>query len=190
MESELTQPNANKDHIHSVDDAVDNAEEKIQKIDLDAQEIEDGVLSRNKECEKQKNSLSDNFESVNTDVTTGSVNTENGNDNSSAIKLEEGGENGSKRKEIISKTVGIGVAEEGELDYEEELPEEDHRMPSDEQRTEHDGGLADDRDVEGDKDPEGSEEGEIVTDNEDDAGAISDSKVFDFKGCLRVNLSH
>ena len=85
---------------------------------------------------------------------------------------EEGTEDTISSKKL-SKAVVIGDAEEGELDYEEEVPEEE--VADEEQKVHHnkdqscpeDGEVVEEKEGIAEKEDEGSEEGEIVSDDDD-----------------------
>ena len=85
---------------------------------------------------------------------------------------EEGTEDAISSKKL-SKAVVIGDAEEGELDYEEEVPEEE--IADEEQKVHHDkdqscpedGEVVEEKEGIAEKEDEGSEEGEIVSDDDD-----------------------
>ena len=163
MEQELSQSNINEDKSVMVDDSVGSVQDQMKNIDL-----------RNPDNETQPEEVpKDNNDPPIINAKSSSHETLKGDILDINTKIESGSdvyEDDMGRKENVSKTVGIGDAEEGELDYEEEVPEDDHRIHNDEQRVDHEETeLADEKDVDGDKDAEGSEEGEIVTDDDEDA---------------------
>ena len=161
MESGLSQSNFNEDDKLLADDTVGNIQDQFKNIDLmnpDSSSGAENVFRDNKE-QTTVNPKTSNHETLKSDSL----------DINSKHKIDNDmDENVVKEKENISKTVGIGDAEEGELDYEEEVPEEDNRLHTDEQRVENEEAELTDKDADGDKNGEGSEEGEIVTDDDDD----------------------
>lgn len=65
----------------------------------------------------------------------------------------------------ISKAVGLDDVEEGELDYEEE----EIHDPVVQREDQEEGEMLEEKELEADKEAEGSEEGEIMSDDDDDA---------------------
>ena len=65
----------------------------------------------------------------------------------------------------IGKAVGLDNAEEGELDYEEE----EIHDPVVQREDQEEGEMLDEKELEAEKEAEGSEEGEILSDDDDDA---------------------
>ena len=163
MESGLSHPNLNEDGKPLADDTVGSIQDQFNNFDLvnpESSTVSENVFIDNKE-QTVVNPKSSNHETLKVDNL----------DINSKRKIDNDmDENVAKEKENISKTVGIGDAEEGELDYEEEVPEEDSRLHTDEQRVENEEAELTDKDADGDKNGEGSEEGEIVTDDDDDGG--------------------
>ena len=167
MESDLSQSNVNEKDSLLVDDTVGSIQDQFSNIELRNPESSSGPQNIVKGSKEQiavspKTNSHETLAADNLDI---------------KPKHETDSEidaNDAKEKENVSKTVGIGDAEEGELDYEEEVPEEDHRLHTDEHKVDNEEGELVDKDAEGDKHDDGSEEGEIFTDDEDDTGNVKD----------------
>lgn len=182
MESDLSTVNEEKNQF--VDEKVGIVEEQMKNIDLEHEEslkheegLSESINVTKNDDEEESKVLLDNCKNDKEGTVGQSAKLENIVDNLNDVELKGGK---SERKESVSKTVGLGVAEEGELDYEEEVPEEEHRV---EQKVDNEELETDDKDCDGEKDDEGSEEGEIVTDEEDDVSKVKDNeqKVLVFK---------
>ena len=164
MESDLSHTQLDKDSNLLVDETVGSVQDQLKNIDLVNPEGSSGSGTMHKDAKEHSA------------VTFKSANHETLKSASLDISSKENiggnlGESSAKEKEDVSKTVGIGDAEEGELDYEEEVPEED-RLNTDEQRVDNEDADLTDKDGDGDKNAEGSEEGEIVTDDDDDDNIV------------------